>query len=284
MHRGAVVLLVVFSLFTDSAILKSDELPSSSVAHVRLCDALEAIQAGDQLRVSFVAAYHNGLLYDPFEKICSRDVQPATILDLPSGAELPKELEARSQDKGWMVATFTGVLWAERRPLPDDLSLHRDLSYANRMGGFRRYGPGMHYRTKMVPEQISDFRPAAAVVNGPPLLHLRDHSPFPVVKEAALLSSYPWKAENAQVEGEVVVEVTVEKGKVAGTKILGGDRLLSRETVENIQTWTFDPSAEAIFITTFSYRFEDLPSTTASVRVHTELPVRVEVIAPRSNW
>jgi hypothetical protein len=261
------------------------EEPSTSwVAHTRLCDALEAIQPGDQLRVSLVAVYHNGALYDPFEKVCSRDVQPFTVLELPKGSNLPDELASASQGRDWMVATFTGVLWGELRPRPDDLNLHRDLSYANRVGGFRRYGPGMRYRTKLVAEQISDIRPAEAMTNGAPIIYVTDRSPFPVVKAAALLSSYPWKAVNAQVEGDVVVEVTVEKGKVAGTKVLGGDRLLSRETVENIQTWTFDPSAEAIFITTFSYRFEDLPSTTASVRVLTELPVRVEVIAPRSNW
>jgi hypothetical protein len=109
-------------------------------------------------------------------------------------------------------------------------------------------------------------------------------SPFPVVKESALLSSYPRKALNAHVDGDVAVEVTVGKGKVIAAKVLSGDRLLSEETVDNIKTWTFDPTAEATFITTFSYRFEDLPSITASIRVHTELPVRVEVIAPHRIW
>lgn len=282
-NRRAVAMLVIPVIFA-AAFPGSAETSSKTTANLRLCDALEAIQAGDQLRVSFLAVYHNGVLYDPFEKVCSRDVQPFTIIDLPSGLELPKELESSSQEKDWKVAEFSGVLWGEVRPQPDDLSLPTAVSYANRIGGFRRYGPGMRYRTKLVAEQISDIRSAETMTNGAPILYVTDRSPFPVVKEAALLSSYPRRAVNAGVEGDVVVEVTLGKGNVIAAKVLSGDRLLIEETVENIRTWTFDPSAEAIFITTFSYRFQDLPSTTASVRVFTELPVRVEVIAPRSDW
>jgi hypothetical protein len=92
-------------------------------------------------------------------------------------------------------------------------------------------------------------------------------------------------AANLYVSGDVVVEVDLKMGNVVTTKVISAaDRLLIEDTLASIKTWEFDPDAEATFTATFSYRFEDLPSTTPAIRVHTELPVRVEIIAPRNKW
>lgn len=187
-----------------------------------------------------------------------------------------------AEKHGQAIATFTGILWGEERPELDDLRMPASVAYANRVGGLRRYGPHQRMRTKLVVEKVEEIRAPQPFADPPPR-RLSARSPLPVVERASMSNLYPRKARQAHVSGDVRVEVTVRGGKVS-TTILSGDRLLADDAIANLATWVFAPDAEGTFTTTFSYRFDDLPSTTASVRIRTELPHRVEIIAPLDAW
>lgn len=257
--------------------------PEAAIApHVSLCDALEAVQIGDRLRISVSGAYRDGLLYDPSEMTCARDVQPVTLVEWAPSLRISAELEDLAGKHGSAFATFTGVLWGEMRPAPDDLGLPVAMAYGHRIGGFRRYGPNQGMRTKLVVERVEGLRSPPDTTAELSARKL-DRSPLPMVQSATMSNLYPWKARSAHVSGDVLLEITVREGK-ASTRVISGDRLLAEDALANIVTWVFDPRFEGTFSTTFSYRFADMPSTTASVRVQTELPFRVEIIAPIDGW
>src|SRR5215510_2053189 len=59
-----------------------------------------------------------------------------------------------------------------------------------------------------------------------------------VIKQVA--PDYPEEAERAGVEGNVVLEVTIEKnGEVSLTKVIRGDKLLQQAAVDAVKQWRF---------------------------------------------
>jgi len=281
-RKSSLAILLVANLWIPFAVSGQDERVQRKSAVVDLCAALEAVSPGDRLPIVVQAMYsRSGRIWDPFEPMCGGKAQPVTFVEMGPGAEIPLDLKNLLEKDGKAFASFTGILFGAPRPNPDNLELAPALAYVNRVQLPRTYFRS--YETKLLVEEITNVWPADQLES--PRFFVRARSPFPVVRRSALPSSYPWMAANLHVYGDVVVEVDLKMGNVFTTKVISAaDRLLIEDTLANIKTWEFDPDAEATFTTTFSYRFEDLPSTTPAIRVHTELPVRVEIIAPRNKW
>lgn len=74
----------------------------------------------------------------------------------------------------------------------------------------------------------------------------------PILQEAAL-PVYPPIGRAARITGKVVVAVTVSGGKVTGTEVKSGPRLLFGATVANLQTWRFGSDVNGTFPVTYSY-------------------------------
>jgi len=56
---------------------------------------------------------------------------------------------------------------------------------------------------------------------------------------------YPEEAERAGVEGNVVIEVTIEKtGEVGMTKVIRGDKLLQQAALDAVKQWRFSNCGE----------------------------------------
>lgn len=259
----------------------SEVVPEPKLAVVELCSALEAIQRGDRLKVHVSGIFRtNGALTSSNGEACDRSVQPVTLVEFPTGLEKPAEMKELLARDGQVYADFSGTLWGPPRAKPDELELPTVIAYSRRLGQPAGYSG---FRTKLVVEEVSNFWPVTS--NQAANWRLTDRSPFPAVIRAALPVAYPLKARFLGLYGDVVVAVQVNGGKVVATTVMSAaDRLLIEDTLASIKTFEFEPNVEAIFTTTFSYRYEDLPSTTTSIRLHTELPIRVEVIAPRDDW
>jgi hypothetical protein len=272
------------SLLSAIAAMANSEEPKRfepKSAAIDLCAALRAIQPGDRLRVVVEGVYQSGHLSDLFDPYCGGSVQPVALVELAPGVTEPSEFVELLRKDHRVYAQFSGVLEGRSKPSPDDLTLPSGLAYVPRV-----HGQNSKFRTRLLVSEITNIWPADYAEKGTPRWHISARSPLPEVQLAQLPTSYPKLAYNTGVYGDVVVEIDLKVGNTISTKVISvADRLLVQDTLENIRTWRFDPAAEGTFTTTFSYRLEnDLPSTTASVRVSTELPVRVEVIAPRSNW
>lgn len=117
----------------------------------------------------------------------------------------------------------------------------------------KSYQPGWGhlgaFRTKLVVHAIQSVKPVPA----------EDHPagadlsrPVPILQEAAL-PVYPRIAWAAHITGKVIVELTVSGGKVTGTDVKSGARLLTGGTVANLQTWRFAPDVNSTFTVTYSY-------------------------------
>jgi hypothetical protein len=75
---------------------------------------------------------------------------------------------------------------------------------------------------------------------------------LPILQESAL-PVYPPIGRAARITGKVVVAVTVSGGKVTGTEVKSGPRLLAGGTVANLQTWRFASDVNGTFPVTYSY-------------------------------
>jgi TonB family protein len=72
--------------------------------------------------------------------------------------------------------------------------------------------------------------------------------------------SYPPIALTARVQGQVILNVTIDAaGHVSEAKAVGGTPLLFAAAEKNISTWTFDRPAAAPFVETFVYEFRIEP-------------------------
>jgi TonB family protein len=292
LKRAAIILLAAIMGTGPSRPLRAEEdQPAAQVQGilVDLCAALAAVGPGDRLPVVVEGVYWIGpehqAFYDLATPDCGSDTQPLTWVEFDRSFEKPPELAKLIKKDQRARVTFTGELWGPARHPPDDLSLPPGISYRNRAGSPGRYGHHFKFRTQLVVFEASDIQALPEGAPWPPWSYAPPRSPFPVVSRAEIPTVYPERAAYLGISGDVVVEVELKIGNIISTKVVSGDRLLVQETLDVISTWRFDPSAQATFTTTFSYRFVDnLPSTTASVRVHAELPVKVEVVAPRSKW
>jgi protein TonB len=67
------------------------------------------------------------------------------------------------------------------------------------------------------------------------------------VKEPRLIASavpvYPMGAKQAGVEGDVVVNTTIDKnGNVVGMKVISGPALLRQAALDALRRWKYEPS------------------------------------------
>lgn len=273
--------IAVVLAFCSMGAMPAEPTPGPKEASVDLCSALEAIQRGDRLRIHVSGIYSKNGGFTPANgEACGRSVQPVTLAVFPPELARPKEMQEILERDGHVYLSVSGTLWGPPRAKPDELELPAVIAYSRRLGQPAGYSG---FRTKLVVEEVSNFWPVtpSQAANW----RLTDRSPFPAVIRAALPVSYPFKARFLGLYGDVIVEVQVKGGKVVATTVMSAaDRLLIEDTLASIKTFEFEPNVESTFTTTFSYRYEDLPSTTASIRLHTELPIRVEVIAPRDDW
>jgi hypothetical protein len=69
---------------------------------------------------------------------------------------------------------------------------------------------------------------------------------LPILQESAL-PVYPPIGRAARITGKVVVAVTVSGGKVTGTEVKSGPRLLAGGAVANLQTWRFASDVNGTF-------------------------------------
>lgn len=96
--------------------------------------------------------------------------------------------------------------------------------------------------------------------------------------------SYPDIARFAQIQGMVVVEITISsEGVVSTAEAVSGHPDLKQATERNIRRWRFDPSSAGNRPLTVKYEFRlELPRTTdfrpESQNIF-ELPTRVTVIS-----
>ena len=102
-----------------------------------------------------------------------------------------------------------------------------------------------------------------------------------VIKQVAPV--YPEEAERAGVEGNVVLEVTIEKnGEVSLTKVIRGDKLLQQAAVDAVKQWRFtnDENAPVTIQLTIAFtlnsdaaeRQRDVRSLTNTYKVNAVYP------------
>ena len=118
------------------------------------------------------------------------------------------------------------------------------------------------------------------------------HSNTPPRLVAADLPRYPPIAEAAHITGWLKIQVTVEKGRVIGTKVLGaetkargqdsvstiGAPWLVSPTLENLKSWRFSSDVNGAFVVKFTYSFagtETDQPTNPTVEVLPSLDVNV---------
>ena len=260
--------------------------PTSAGARVDFCSALEAIRPGDLIPGIFAGIYTLGdehqVFYDPERPLCNGGVQPSTWVEFAPQVEARSELDQILKSRRAFVV-LRGELFGPERLGPDDPALAVNLAYANRVAG-RRYGHLSAFRTKLVVSAVLEVKPVPESTPWESVWHRPTSAAQLLAVEQAELPQYPPRARQVGLEGDVLVEVTIEGGRVAKTAIAAGDRLLAEAAVANIKTWRFASELKARFSTTFSYKLMSPPSESSESRVIAELPRQVTVIASPNNW
>src|ERR1700733_12158070 len=76
-----------------------------------------------------------------------------------------------------------------------------------------------------------------------------------VIGEAVPL--YPPIARAANLQGSVVLTVTVEAGRVQSTKLVSGHPILSQAAESNLETWGLVSMPTQTFVVTYSYKLSE---------------------------
>jgi hypothetical protein len=286
---GALASAVVYLAPAFSSLKGDTRNPGSTDHHdaAKLCDLLEGVAPGEKIPATVSGIYRSGFgletLYDPDRPLCRLDVQPYTALEFAKAMQGQTPLARIVQSDGKAFVTLKGVLWGPGIVGPDDPSVLPAVAYFRRVEN-RRYGWNGSSRTKFVVEEVVA---CSAVPEGLPraeLTSIRPRSPIPEVLQAALLR-YPQAALAVGITGEVVVQVTVERGRVKQAEVKRGDRILALDTVANIKTWIFKDDVNTTFTTTLTYAVElrEVGSDT-NPRVELHLPLSAKIIGPLNAW
>lgn len=254
-----------------------------------LCEALQAIKPGQQLPITlsgvYAVNYETQVFYDPKQPLCEEDVQPSTWVEFNKATGEIARLDAIIGKNRRASVKFEGVLFGPRPLEPDNPALPDAMSLPDRMRN-RRYGHQNKFRTKFVvirvlkAELIPESAPWNLVWFVPESSKCKLETPL-----NAEVPSYPESARLAWLEGEVDVEVKVQSGRVAATRVVSGDRALGEATVKNIHTWIFPPDVNDVFITHFVYALEVRKSgDQKGSKIKLELPLYVRITAPRIDW
>jgi len=270
--------LILSLLVIDSAAWAVEFPPIRHPFATRLCAALDLIQPGDRVPVRLEGILtRNWYFSDYLEPRCSGRGPSTTYVELADGFELPLELAKLLKKDGEAYVILMGDLYGPERGLPDDLSVRELESFLNR----RKLKGYDGSRTKFQVDEVMYWRAAA---DAPRFAHIVLTSPFPRLVSASMPLVYPALAYNLELSGEVRVQLTVEAGNITNAEVISGDRMLVPETLQVIETWKFEPTAKARFTTTFSYRIGTPGPGARDISVHSDLPYRVEIVAPRRVW
>ncbi len=184
-----------------------------------------------------------------------------------------------------MKATVKGLLYGPGPLGDDDLSFPTVVAYINRIAN-RRYGHRGYFRTKLVVQSVLHFSPAPVSDVAQFTLSKPEPESSSLPKVASLaLPSYPERAREAGLAGDVHVVARVENGKATDIRVTEGDRLFHDATIENVQSWVFQDSPTTKLDIVFSYRLEQRATgSDDGVRVELSLPEHVSVVAPAYDW
>jgi hypothetical protein len=269
-----------------------DPATSEPVSHrystTPLCELLESIAPGKRIpttvRGIIVIGFETTMLYDPESPHCPLDVQPTTEVELSYKVPGTKRLaEIAEQSDGRAYVTLKGVLWGPGEVKDDGISSNLIAAYYGKWA--ERYGHGVYSRTKFVVDEVLESAPVPATVPSLGEASRPDpKSPMPLLREAAV-PRYPAIARNAQISGEVIVDVSIKGGQATSTTVKSGDRALAQATLENIATWRFDKEVEATFTTRFEYMLEMRKTgDDRNTRLELMLPSSARIIAEANLW
>ncbi len=240
---------VSFLTFVTATRVSAIEFPT--IIHryaTRLCSALELIQPGDRLPVrleGILTRYH--YFYDYLEPRCGGSNPTTSVVELADGFELPPELAEMLEKDGAAYVILFGDLYGPGRGLPDDPSLSELESFL-KLRHLKTYNG---WRTKFQVDEVHYWREAAAAKRSGGFVL---SSPFPRLVSASIPVAYPQLAYELELAGDVLVQLTVEAGNITKREVVSGDRMLVPETLQVLESWKFEPTANARFTTTFSYR------------------------------
>lgn len=286
-----VIAFTLLTLLGLTAPLSGEEAvggPSKPSSVVEFCSALEAIQPGEEIPVLLSGLYSVGhelqILYDPQKPLCGGQVQPSTWVEFSPRAGGNAELDRIVEQSGRALLVVRGRLFGPRQPAPDDTSLPVTLAFANRVAS-RRYGHLGAFRTKLVVEELLHVEAASASLPWSATWHQAVNVSKGIRLEHAELPQYPPRAQRVGLVGDVVVELTIEGGRIVTVTAVSGDRLLAEAAVENVRTWRFNPQAQARLTTVFSFELERRsPGQSEGTRVVADLPRKVTVFAAQDDW
>jgi hypothetical protein len=259
----------------------------STAVTTSLCDALSRISAGDQVEVNvsgiYETNYEQAVLYDPAQRLCILDVQPATAIEFADTLKISSEFERLIGRDHRAFVTFEGVIAGPSKAGADDPSLPVVMAYANRIAN-RRHGHMNAFRTQLTVTRLVRFSPVPKSVPRYAESAIKQAADAPVVVRGEL-PSYPVAAQKAGITGIVVIEVRVHNGQVVAVGLKSGDRLLGSAAQDNVRTWRFEETAEGAFAATFVFELERrLTGSDQNPRLELHLPRYVRVIGKENGW
>lgn len=256
----------------------------ASVAAVPLCDALEAIQSGEERDVTVSGIYREGpessILYSAN---CTRNVQPVTWVEFsPDWVGRPYLREATKAGAANVVVS--GILYG-----PGRLS-HRveelGVGELQVFRGNRRFGHLNGFRTRLVIREVLRADPIL-----PDLESTSVHFWSPSISDrlpevlSGSVPVYPKLARVVGLTGKVELEVLVQNGVVSEVKVKSGHRVLADEAVKTVKTWRFHDGAAAAIETTFVFDLESrLLAANQNPRIELYLPSLVKITGAIDKW
>ena len=207
---------------------------------VPLCDLQRTAKQGEQRSVRVDGVYSDGFEMGVLTDAACPSDHTWVELDLQSITN-KEMLRSMLDTAGKAKVVFEGEFYGPGIPdpkLPEAIK--------------KSYQPGWGhlgaFRTKLVVHAIQSVEPVPA--DHPASADLSQQ--VPILQESAL-PIYPPIGRAARITGKVVVAVTVSGGKVTGTEVKSGPRLLEGCTVSNLQTWRFTSDVNGTFPVTFTY-------------------------------
>lgn len=250
---------------------------------VPICRALESVEPGDQIPVVLSGIYAVNYLYDPDEPVCRLDVQRSTCVEFSPSLDIPPEFEALHKETLRVYVTFRGILHGPQ-VIPEakipSLPMAARLAAANRGRFCARY-----FRTKLVTESILSFAPVPNEVPWHSSAYKKEGSEDPSFPIGMVLPKYPPAAQALDVQGMVIVAVTVSAGEVTLAAVQFGDPVLVEEALANVRTWRFSPEVNTSFSVKYDFRLEKRPTNQDKNPVlEMRLPFYVKVTGPSNDW
>ena len=287
-HR---LVTLVVSLFVTIAAWGGEALEKhwafSELAPVKICDAVAGLRPGDRVPVVVrVVVFTLVHAFDSQQRCCSNGVASTIYLRYENEAQeqpIFPEYERLVQAPGPPVsAVLEGVL--EARPLPKDkefypempMKLRAVVNYTNRV----RSPESRDYAATLRVYRIRSFEPAS--LEALDALDEQCQAPEAPIPLNLDLPPYPKYAHYLNYQGDVLVLVKVEGGKVVSAKLQVGDAVVAEEALRNVRTWRFDESVNTAFTVRYKFRLEERDVTREGLnpRYELRLPYEVTVIAP----